>query len=102
MDKQFWDALFESYPQSVKEFYDFIDEYKVLNNWNELFIDGVKFHNLPIELQLGVWIDFQFSRGCGNSDNISFGCDVFEQESVWEWTSEWFRGREININIENT
>lgn len=99
MDKQFWNALFESYPQSVKEFYDFIDAYKVLNNWSELFIDGVKFHDIPIELQLGVWIAFQFEQGCDNFE-ITFDVNVFDLESIHEWTSEWFRDREININLD--
>lgn len=102
MDKQFWDALFESYPQAVKEFYDFIDEYKSANNWNELFREGIKFHHIPIELQLGVWVLFQNEQGCGNTEDTTLGVDCFESENLWEWTSEWFRDREININIEKS
>lgn len=99
MEKQFWDTLFESYPKAVKEFYVFIDEYKENNSWNDLFGDKIKFHHLPAELQIGVWIAFQFEQGCGNFE-ITFGSDVFESESMWEWCSEWFRDREININLE--
>lgn len=100
MDKDFWDALFESYPRAVKEFYDFIDEYKVLNNWNEYFRERIKFHDIPIELQLGVWILFLNEQGCGNSYDYTIGVDCFEHENIWEWTSEWLRNREININLE--
>jgi len=102
MDKQFWEALFESYPQAVKEFYDFIDKYKSINNWDKLFKKDIKFHHIPVELQLGVWILFLNEQGCGNFEEYTIGPDVFESESMWETTSEWFRDREININIEKS
>jgi hypothetical protein len=102
MNKKFWNALFESYPQAVQEFYDFIDQYKIDNKWEELFRKGIKFHDIPIELQLGVWISFLNEQGCGNSDDINLGIDCFEQENIWEWTSEWFRNREIDINISSS
>ncbi len=78
--ENFWDALYEKYPKGVQFFYDWIDKYKKKNNWDKLFNGGVlgcsrasdgngydphgspteapKFHDLPIAMQIGIWIEF--------------------------------------------
>ncbi|OQA11747.1 MAG: hypothetical protein BWY67_00734 [Bacteroidetes bacterium ADurb.Bin397] len=97
MNKEnFWNGLYEQYPKAVKEFCDFIDEYKAENNWNELFGDKVKFHHVPVEMQLGIWMEFIFNQGCGSAD-FSLEGDCFEIENLYEWASEWFREREKEI-----
>jgi len=97
MNKEnFWNNLFENYPKAVKEFCDFIDKYKSENNWNDLFGEKVKFHDVPIEMQFGIWMAFQFDQGCGNVD-FTFESDCFDLENLFEWASEWFRHREIDI-----
>lgn len=52
--EDFWDALSEEAPDAVEKFKKWVDEYKKEVNWAGVFADGVKFHNLPIELQIGI------------------------------------------------
>ena len=95
----FWDNIYEAYPKAVQEFYDFIDAYKKENNWDNLFKEGIKFHDIPIEMQFGIWLEFNFGLGCGNFE-ITLESDCFEIENLYEWANEWFRDREVNIRIE--
>jgi hypothetical protein len=79
--ENFWDALYEQYPDGMKVFCDWIDKYKAENNWEFLFNGEVhhtayngfqaervktkapKFHNLPFAMQIGIYIEFCVQRG---------------------------------------
>lgn len=50
----FWDPLSEIAPDAVEKFKKWVDEYKKEVNWGSLFPAGIKFHDLPIELQMGI------------------------------------------------
>lgn len=96
--EDFFNGLYEVYPNAMKEFCDWIDNYKVDNNWNELFGEKVKYHHLPIAMQIGIWCDFLLNQGCGNSE-ITYASDYTYSDNVYEWFSEWMHHREIDINI---
>lgn len=59
--EEFWNPLREISPAANQDFCNWIDEYKKENNWEHLFNvnytmvgmewRGVKFHDLPIEMQ---------------------------------------------------
>jgi len=79
--ENFWNQLYEKYPDGLKVFTDWIDQYKKAVNWNRMFNDGYskivivnpggkvnyvprltespKFHDIPYAMQLGIWIEFQ-------------------------------------------
>ncbi len=75
--ENFWNDLNARYPKGMKVFCDWIDEYKKRVNWNQLFRNGpflsfendeitkpiqgeqnVKFHDIPGEMQIGIYIQF--------------------------------------------
>lgn len=78
--ENFWNELQEKYPDGMKVFCDWIDKYKKENNWNILFNNGkqknygtnfnrptdkngnwthdIKFHDIPLAMQIGIWIEF--------------------------------------------
>lgn len=83
MDKltkeNFWKELQEKYPLQMNKFNDWIDKYKVENNWNKLFNENYsqfnkqyasngelvsmdfsppKYHELPIAMQIGIFMEF--------------------------------------------
>lgn len=55
--ENFWDDLMLKYPQAVKEFCNWIDDYKRSVNWTS-FIPEAKYHDLPFEFQLGIWFRY--------------------------------------------
>jgi len=72
--ENFWNDLKEKYPYGVQVFCDWIDEYKEKVKWSELFNDGSphyakmgwhnpKYHDLPMAMQIGIWIQFVAERG---------------------------------------
>ncbi len=73
--ENFWDDLYKKYPKGVDVFCDWIDEYKKKNNWLSLFTHRYKvhitdtqekypkFHDLPLAMQIGIWIEFVIDRG---------------------------------------
>lgn len=90
--ENFWNALMEKYPKGVQAFCDWIDEYKHKNDWDRLFNAGIeefsrgmmrgeivemgrtrapKYHDLPLAMQIGIYIEFMIDRGgCGWECNL--------------------------------
>lgn len=54
LDKKFFDEIKSSCPKAFETFLNWIDEYKARVGWNNMFTAGVKFHDLPIEMQTGI------------------------------------------------
>lgn len=59
--ENFWNELEEKYPAGMKIFCDWIDQYKETIGWSFLFKEAndLKFHDMPIAFQLGIWIQFR-------------------------------------------
>ena len=61
-----FDELQQLYPEGMKVFLAWIDEYKKANEWDKLFGDGMgrfdrdapKFHELPLAMQAGIFVEF--------------------------------------------
>jgi hypothetical protein len=83
LNKQnFWNDLKIKCPNAVAHFCIWIDQYKLVTDWNKLFnektipppINGYsdivlkapKFHDLPVEMQLGILIRYFHSVGIAN------------------------------------
>lgn len=77
--ENFFNEMMEQYPNAMKLFCEWIDEYKKTINWNKLFNDSYsrtnvqrasngeichidfsapKFHEIPYDMQVGIWIGF--------------------------------------------
>lgn len=67
--ENFWNALTEKYPEQMKQFCDWVDEYKQRIDWDNLFrendsnIAAPKFHDLPIAMQFGIFCQFSIESG---------------------------------------
>src|SRR5689334_103194 len=72
----FWNKMMEEFPNAMKLFCDWIDEYKKAVGWDDLFNDGFeykdgqayfkikspKYHDLPYAMQQGIWISFCYDQ----------------------------------------
>lgn len=81
--ENFWNEMLQKYPNSTKLFCAWIDKYKEVVGWHNLFgahqtrIKGnivclgyaPKFHDVPYDMQVGIWIRFA-------EDTLN---DLFEQ-----------------------
>lgn len=75
--ENFWNDLYDAYPEAMRVFCEWIDEYKKRVNWDTLFADNIrvgdssllrstipkgtrapKFHEIPVAMQLGIWSQF--------------------------------------------
>jgi hypothetical protein len=70
--ENFWNEMEQKYPKAMAHFKEWIDKYKVINNWEDLFNDGweidsyggtnktvaPKYHELPIAMQFGIFIEY--------------------------------------------
>jgi len=74
---EFWNPLYEKYPQAVQVFCDWIDDYKKRVQWDDLFKEHLlpskndpyvgetrtpKYHDLPLAMQVGIYIEFMQAR----------------------------------------
>lgn len=57
--ENFFNDLRKQYPAAVDYFSQWIDKYKQEVNWNELFGEKVKFHDIPFEMQNGILARFE-------------------------------------------
>lgn len=67
----FWNKIEEKFPEAMAKFKVWIDQYKVDVNWDMLFQNNpgtgvsIKYHDLPIEMQLGILGKFMVENtGC--------------------------------------
>jgi len=60
--ENFFNQLYQDYPNAMKEFCDWIDQYKLKVNWTK-FIPEAKFHDIPYEMQMGIWFGFILDKG---------------------------------------
>lgn len=67
--ENFWNEIMKLYPKTYTHFCNWIDGYKKEVDWNKLFTGNygfskggtcctTKFHNIPIEMQIGVLIKY--------------------------------------------
>lgn len=96
--ENFWNELYEKYPLGMKIFCDWIDEYKLKNNWDMLFFNNrkaspqskcrsqsIKFHDIPLAMQIGIWIEF-----------------ASELSGVHEWEIDDLSNYDWKADIQNT
>ncbi|SEV88694.1 hypothetical protein SAMN05428988_0134 [Chitinophaga sp. YR573] len=89
--ENFWNKCFEKYPDATQEFCEWIDGYKASVDWEELFVSGIKFHDIPGEMQCGIWIEFVISQGA-----CSYEVDWIETE-LGEEIMEYMKQRQYQI-----
>lgn len=69
MDKltkeNFWNDLYAKHPSQMKNFCDWVDEYKRRIDWQKLFFTphatharDIKYHDLPIAMQIGIFLQY--------------------------------------------
>lgn len=88
--ENFWNEMEQKYPEALNHFYAWIDKYKKEVNWDNLFGNGtferqlphikngqnpaisniiyeqdIKFHDLPIEMQIGILMRYNFDTNSG-------------------------------------
>lgn len=70
--ENFWDAIKDRYPEGFIYFTEWIDRYKEEVGWDKLFAPGIKFHDVPLDIQNGIIarFDLEMHNGKGNADRI--------------------------------
>ena len=69
LNKQnFFDEMHLLYPKAVDKFTEWIDGYKSANNWDSIFQEGIEFHNIPYELQMGIMNRFFIEAFTSNEE----------------------------------
>lgn len=66
--KNFWDQMEKKYPMAVDVFKKWIDGYKKKVNWGILFSDGIEFHDIPYEMQMGIMNRFFIETFAGEKE----------------------------------
>ena len=95
--ENFWNKCMEFYPKTTKDFCEFIDSYKQKVHWELLFQNyfnnkvGVKFHDIPFEMQLGIIIRYIFGSSYITVPNIP----LVKSKSI-EYICEFFEHQELN------
>lgn len=56
--ENFWDSCKKEFPAAMKDFCNWIDDYKKQNDWGNLIGKKVKFHDLPLAMQMGIWNEY--------------------------------------------
>jgi hypothetical protein len=87
--ENFWNGLYESYPVEMKRFCDWVDEYKLRVHWSDLFGNinfkrkhywaDIKFHHLPIAMQIGIFIQYVYEN------KNEYGLEIGKIRSMYEF-----------------
>lgn len=57
-----FNEMMKKHPKATEVFCKWVDQYKESVGWKN-FIPSAKFHDLPGELQVGIWFAFVLDRG---------------------------------------
>src|SRR5690348_13649413 len=60
--ENFWNETQLTFPNATRYFLEWIDAYKAAIGWDTLF-PGLKFHDMPYAVQVGIWIEYNTQRG---------------------------------------
>lgn len=86
--ENFWNDAFKKWPTEVGVFCKWIDEYKKRVEWTKLLGDDIKYHDLPIGMQIGIFIQFTFETVKHN--DFFDGTGPFEMDQFVEGMRDWF------------
>lgn len=97
--KNIWNKLYKTCPKTMKKFCKWIDVYKKKYNWDDMFNAGCetggwkfpnskngrtvapKYHDLPLEMQVGILTKFFLEKKYNGSITISDGGGIKEAVS---------------------
>lgn len=83
LDKKLWIELAARYPDGIKIFQEWFENYKERVNWQKLFGEvitphyvhkGPDFEELPEALQLGIWQEF--TRGMNHQPKLDWNAAI--------------------------
>lgn len=95
--QEFWDQLNKDYPQAMKHFCNWIDWYKAANDWAFMFGTEVKYHTIPLAMQIGIFICYYFNLYEGAPDFL-IEYDHIDVDGFGDNVREIFKIREHEIN----
>ena len=58
LEENFWVDMHREYPKAMTLFGSWIDCYKETHRWNRMVNNDYKYHDLPFEMQIGIFIGF--------------------------------------------
>lgn len=90
----YWNLVKDKYPDQLRHFTDWVDDYKRNSEWSSLFRDGVKFHELPLELQAGIIC--LYINSFYTVDEIN---PIDRNELTWE-LNNLFAAKYINVQLD--
>jgi hypothetical protein len=100
----FWHAIEKDYPNAFKSFSKFIDDYKYKVAWRWLFgmFNKTKYHELPDEMQLGIFFRFACLKrnGCViELHHIESENDNITNEYLINTIKEFFKQYEETLKL---
>lgn len=92
--ENFWNPQKENTPLAVEYFCGWIDGYKKNVGWRLLFRDGIKFHDIPLELQIGILR--KYIHSCIEILHLEIrhfqlGLVAMELETIFGWQEEYLK-----------
>jgi len=88
--ENFWNDMDEKYPEAMKVFKRWLEEYKLNMQWAATG-DSIKYHDLPIEMQIGIWLGFAREK-----ELLSYGC--LQSDEYIEWITGALHSLEKQLN----
>lgn len=110
--ENFWNDLYKRYPGEVQKFCDWIDEYKKQNNWTDLFNEvqseypalrtkAPKFHDLPIAMQIGIFLQFIAETDKAYELELPTIESIEDINKIPELIKEWFFYEDLEAQYGN-
>lgn len=95
--ENFWNELTEYSPSVMDDFCKWIDEYKKRVDWGQLFYTphspqnrDIKFHDIPIEMQVGIFFQFTLEYWTGESNHLLHDNVINSMHDFAQAIREWF------------
>jgi hypothetical protein len=95
--EDFWDEIEQKCPSEFYKFVQWIDKYKKLVHWGDLFPrrrrtwhwKDIKFHHLPDAMQVGVFYQYVFELGDFKTTDFEM-CNDESMVDIIDSIAQWF------------
>jgi len=97
----FWDHIYAKYPKATDHFCKWIDAYKEAQGWDNIFGSSIKFHDVPLAMQMGIFVTYYFDMYEGAPEFIVEAGDI-DVDGLAQSLRHIFEIREYEINNPET
>lgn len=98
----FWDQIKKDHPVQMKQFSEWIDRYKLTDGWFLYIREGIKYHDLPFALQIGILAMFFREEFEVQHRRFGWATDLTDDALISQQAMDIFAAEHFRVSLKDT